>query len=177
MARRASRRLVVDTSIASAAGESPSLEAAVLREVLKCILSKNHRVVMTSPIFAEWHKHASAHALKWLVKMQDLGNVETIDLGKDSSLRERIREKRLNSGVVQAMLKDLHLIEAAFATDRIVISLDEKARRYFAQASSIIDELGEILWANPVFKKERVVAWLNNGAKPQKSRQLGYRKR
>ena len=47
------------------------------------------------------------------------------------------------------MLKDCLLIEAALATDKIVISLDEKVRRYFNQASVTVKNLKVILWINP----------------------------
>ncbi len=48
------------------------------------------------------------------------------------------------------MLKDLRLIEAAIATDKIVISLDDNtARKFFIRAASQVDKLKNIVWVNP----------------------------
>jgi hypothetical protein len=175
MPRGSSRRLVVDASIAYAAGEKPEETSKACREVLQCILSVSHRVVTTPEILREWQEARSLYSRRWLGKMRNLRKIDLLTGTENEELRERIQGTSRDAGVVQAMLKDIHLVEAALATDRIVISLDEKVRRYFAEASSVIDEFKQILWANPVFKRERVVTWLNEGANAEKSRLLGYR--
>jgi len=67
------------------------------------------------------------------------------------------------------------LIEAAIATDRIVISLDDNtARRFFGRVAVQVDELKEIVWVNPPkIEEEKPIEWLENGAKPEKERMLG----
>jgi hypothetical protein len=64
------------------------------------------------------------------------------------------------------MTKDLCLIEAALATDKIVISLDDNtARKFFSEASVKIDELKDIVWVNPdKVDEEQPIEWLRNGA-------------
>ena len=61
--------------------------------------------------------------------------------------------------------KDVHLIEAAFATDQLVTSKDESARGgVFKDASDGVVELKQIVWVNPTCDNEEPIEWLRNGA-------------
>ncbi len=63
------------------------------------------------------------------------------------------------------MLKDLRLIEAAIATDKIVISLDDNtARKFFIRAASQVNELKNIVWVPDKIAQEKLIEWLKNGA-------------
>ncbi|MCA6525250.1 MAG: hypothetical protein IM570_04450, partial [Pseudanabaena sp. M179S2SP2A07QC] len=62
----------------------------------------------------------------------------------------------------------------AIATDKIIISLDEKARNPFDKAAQSIKELNEIMWVNPDKPEENALLWLENGASKEKQRQLGH---
>jgi hypothetical protein len=177
MPPKSSRRLVIDASIARSAGESSDLRAKASREILTCVLKVSHRIVMTSGIVAEWNKHRSRFSSTWLVKMRSLRKIDTLDLIEDTGLRERIQDVASEVAIIQAMLKDIHLIEAALATDRIVLSLDETVRGHFSRATLVIDDLRLVVWVNPVIKRERAVAWLEKGANPDASRRLGYRRK
>ena len=66
-----------------------------------------------------------------------------------------------------------YLLEAAIATDGIVISLDEKAREPFKKAAKTIKELRMIMWANPDKPEEEVLIWLADGVAIETKRQLG----
>jgi hypothetical protein len=70
------------------------------------------------------------------------------------------------------MIKDAHLIEAARATDRIVVSLDERARALFREAALEVSELRVVMWANPDNQEEGVVEWLDRGARRERPREL-----
>lgn len=59
--------------------------------------------------------------------------------------------------------KDVHLVSAALATDRVVLSCDDQARTAFSQLSSLA-ALGNMLWANPERQGAAVVTWLGAGA-------------
>jgi hypothetical protein len=65
-------------------------------------------------------------------------------------------------------LKDVHLIEAALAADKIVVSLDDQARALFD-----VGELRTILWVNPVRHHPDCLAWLDEGAEPDERWRLG----
>jgi hypothetical protein len=72
------------------------------------------------------------------------------------------------------MVKDIHLLEAALATDRTIVSLDENtARKYFIQAAQEIEALKTVVWVNPDVDEEQPIAWLLAGAPDEKERMLG----
>jgi hypothetical protein len=90
----------------------------------------------------------------------------------NAGLLFKIQNLIVDEGVREAMIKDLILIEAALAADRIVISLDESVRGHFARASHSIDELKNIVWVNPEKQRDRPLWWLQQGAASEKSRWL-----
>jgi hypothetical protein len=74
------------------------------------------------------------------------------------------------------MVKDLRLVEAAIATDRTVISLDDKVRKCFAKVAVDFDPLKDIIWVNPAQTAEKPLDWLQNGAEAEIERSLGFQK-
>ena len=74
--------------------------------------------------------------------------VKWIEVDEDETLRERIGAALLWDQR-EAAEKDAHQIEAAIATDRLVASRDEKARRLFGSASIEVRQLRQIVWVNP----------------------------
>jgi hypothetical protein len=173
-----SRRLVIDASIAHSAGESSANPIAKsCRDVLACVLSVSHRIVTTADILSEWDEHQSGYFRTWRVKMRNLRKIDNFEITKNVAIRVRIRDVTPDKGIVQAMLKDLRLIEAALASDHTIISLDEKVRSHFANAAILVDDLKSIVWVNPLFKKEKAIGWLKGGAKPDAFRLLGFRRK
>jgi ABC-type iron transport system FetAB ATPase subunit len=74
-----------------------------------------------------------------------------------------------------AMAKDILLLEAALATDRRIVSLDENtARKYYTQAAKTIPKLREIVWVNPDKPEEQPIEWLQAGAPADDFRMLGH---
>ena len=71
---------------------------------------------------------------------------------------------------------DLHLIEAALATDRTVASVDKKVRAFFSGEASAcqVEELRTIVWVNPELEEETPILWLERGAPAEPERMLGY---
>jgi hypothetical protein len=98
--------------------------------------------------------------------------VEYLDDVSDSSLRGKIEWSAANMRDAEAMQKDCCLIEAAIATDRTVISLDNTARALFAAAACNVGELRSIVWVNPERVEEEPILWLENGARSERKRRL-----
>jgi hypothetical protein len=84
-----------------------------------------------------------------------------IQIAPDQSMRRRLKRQCPTAAEKEAMLKDVHLIEAALAADKIVASLDDEARRLFNVA-----ELSTVVWVNPVAHHEDCLTWLADGAEP-----------
>jgi len=157
----------------SAGGEGaiyPTLKHC--RDFLQEVLQLPHRVVMSPPIQEEWNKHKSIFARTWLTSMVARRRVLYVGSASRDDLRPRLADCASNEKSHAAMLKDFHLVEAALATDRTVIALDEVVRRLFCGASSAIGELRTIVWANPDKEVEDVIQWLRDGAEPQSHRLL-----
>lgn len=90
----------------------------------------------------------------------------------DEALRNRINKTSPNAALFAIMLKDCRLIEAALATDKNVVSLDDKVRRHFSTICPQINEIQDIVWVNPAKLEENAVKWLNEGAKNETNHQL-----
>lgn len=178
MAAKISRRLVIDASVArSSGGEDATFPTSKrCRDFLKAVLDICHRIVLTPEIQAEWHKHQSNFARRWLVSMFARKKVEQVASVTDQNLRDKINAVAENEKACAAMLKDVHLLEAALATDETVVTLDEIVRELFAKASRSVGEIKYVVWVNPDKDDEESLRWLENGAKAEKKRKLGERK-
>lgn len=175
MAKRP-RRLVIDADVVRSAGESEKPPSSACRKFLEAVLKVGHQVVMTHAIREEWRHHMSKYSRKWRRQMWGRRRVASIEGERDEQLRERI------DGVVTrdqkaGVAKDIHLIEAAVATDQLVTSRDERARRAFGDAADVVRELRQVVWVDPTRDDEKPIDWLQNGAQAEASRRLGARLR
>lgn len=101
---------------------------------------------------------------------------ELLESATNQSLRGRIAAAAENEKARAAMLKDVHLLEAAMAADETIIALDEIVRDLFAKTSDSVGEIRSIVWVNPDKLEERPLGWLESGAKAEKNRRLGEKK-
>ncbi|HEB71342.1 MAG TPA: hypothetical protein ENI77_01830 [Nitrospirae bacterium] len=177
MIKRNSKLLVIDATVFQAAGgkkgsnQTSSFCSRFLMEVYVIC----HRAVLTSECNKEWNDHYSHYSIKWKSKMM---GARKVDLRHDeevmnSELRDTIEKHASSESKRIAMLKDAHLIEAALNSDKIVISLDDKAKNNFSEIAGKFRELKSIVWINPVQEKDKAIQWLEEGAKPYKTWQLG----
>jgi len=172
-----SRALVVDASVARSSGgeEATYPTSKNCRDCLKTIAILSHRVVMSRPILDEWNKHKSGFASTWLVSMTAKRRVLRIEPEPmDEAARLKISRTAESQKQMEAMLKDIHLIEAALAADNTVIALDEIVRALFGTACLAVGQMKNIVWINPDKPEEQISIWLENGVEPEKSRQLGF---
>ncbi len=175
MRTKVSRRLVIDASVAGSAGgeEATHPTSKQCRDFLKVVLSMSYWVVMTPDITAEWKKHQSIFARQWRLSMVARRKVYHINPAIDEALRSKIERTAIRESDLEVMRKDFRLIEAALATDKIVISLDEVVRTLFATAAGSVGEIRRVVWINPDRTEEQPLPWLEKGAKPEKNRTLG----
>ena len=160
------RRLVIDANVARSAGETEHAVSSACRKFLDAVTVCEHRVVMTAEIQQEWRKHASRYARRWLTRMYGRRLVYRTPVASDDRLRRRV-------ALVLPSLDDLHLMEAAQATDKLVASQDERARSKLRAVAVSVRVLRSIVWVNPTRAAETPVDWLSNGAVVEESRKLG----
>ena len=118
---------------------------------------------MTPLLRLEWKRHQSLFARAWLAEMTSRAKVEGIADVRNEDLRAE-------APATASAQKDLHLIEAALATDKIVISLDDTAR-----AELSVPAAADVMWIHPVDEGGRVMYWLNKGAGVVDEWKLGVR--
>ena len=97
-----------------------------------------------------------------------------IDAPANEELRKKVEQATDDEQKRSAMLKDVHLIEAALQADQIVISMDETVRHYFRKTALTIGIIRQIVWVNPCKDEETPLEWLKAGAALEKERSLGH---
>ena len=163
------KTLVVDASIAHAAGgeKAHHTNGIRARDFLIAVSKANHKIGMTPAIRDEWDRHQSDFARKWRKNMVATKKLVAQSVLKDEELRGMIDELDISQKGKLAMLKDCHLLEAAWAFDHRIASSDDIARNLFRQASLTIKIICELIWVNPIAEAEIVQNWLKQGAGEQ----------
>jgi hypothetical protein len=175
--KKAPKCLVIDTDIARAAGESNSLSliSSNCRGFMHTMLEETkHKVVLTKEIQIEWNKHQSRATLRWRHTMVAQKRVCIIQTSADQELRQYTEQCAPSENKRNAMLKDIHLVEAALLADNIVVSMDEVVRSCFHDLSQQAHQLKQLTWVNPCQEHEHALTWLRDGAEQARERCLGY---
>lgn len=158
-------RLVIDTSIFRAASERPSADprGQTCGEVLRRILTICHHVAFAPEAGEEWSRHRSRFAMTWRRAMTARKKLHFLDeTCRDGELRDACRRLSEIAGAPEPpwdeVEKDLHLVEAALAVDKVVLSVDARIRGWLAWASSQRGTRGlrEIHWLDPVEDSAKV---------------------
>ena len=170
-------RLVIDTSIIKAASERPSEDPTpgACAQLLRDVHSICHQVVFTPESRLEWSNHKSGFARRWRYWMVAKKKFHDLDAScRDDDLRnacERLFIDGDGPDSWEEVEKDLHLAEAALATDKIVLSLERRIYECFQWASSKrgARKLREVYWFHPV-KNPRRLSRLLDGELPRRGR-------
>ncbi len=153
--------IVVDASVARAAGETQNIIAQKCREVLDGIFSHDHQLALSKPTYDEWLKkrseedelstpYASRYAIQWLTKMtSQRDRIKWIEISEHQEFIDQIVAAAPLQDQIQVK-KDCHLVATAIASDRRVVSNDGKIRKHFQNIGGSIKVLCEILWLNPI---------------------------
>jgi predicted nucleic acid-binding protein len=171
-----SKSLVVDTSIFRSAGRTDNPESSRSREILEGILIICHKVVFTPYMYSEWRKHRSNFSSTWLASMTARKKItrRKDEEVRNDQLRYQIDQLSLSDNLGKAIDKDLPFVEAAIATDKTIISKDEKMKEILCVLSKNIKVLKIIAWVSPINEEsESISEWLLNGANLDKDRCLG----
>ena len=176
MQSRDLKRLVVNASVARAAGgvEATALVSVNCTEFLETLRDEcSHRVVMTPELSEEWEENQSKFAATWLRSMIARKRFNYVEPPVNQALHNEIEGTATSENEIKDMQKDVHLLEAARATDQTIISLDETVRGLFARATQHVGEIRDIVWVNPErMEEEGPIEWLKNGAPPDDHRKL-----
>ena len=165
-----SRRLVVDTNVAKSASESEKPVSDACRQVLQTMLQEQHRVVMSATQYWEWQKHKSPFTKRWLSQMVGKKLHVVLSPEPDSGLTDRIYALECTDKAQAEMLKDVHLLENALATDDVVLSQETNVFGLFCKYADALRVPRPVAWVNPVDNVPACVAWIQAGAEVGKAR-------
>lgn len=176
MRSRDSKRLVVNASVARAAGgEEATVSVSIsCTEFLETFRDEcSHHVLMTPELSEEWEENQSKFAATWLKSMIARKRFHYIEPPVNQALRDEIEGTVTSENEIGDMQKDFHLLDAALATDQTVVSLDETVRGLFARAAQRAGGIRDIVWVNPErVEEEKPLVWLQNGAPLEDHRKL-----
>jgi hypothetical protein len=154
--------VVVDASVARAAGGAGATHGAssACRDVLLALRDADLRVAMSPPLHDEWRRHVSRFTRKWLASMYARRRVLKLTPDPFAPLHAACAE--LPEGRSRrAIEKDLHLVDAAFAADRRVLSNDGALRHDLQGLATRVTTLRRLLWGDPT--EGGCIAWVRAG--------------
>jgi len=138
--------LVVDASVVHAAGETAHPVSSSCRDCLETIRHVCHRVAVTARMRDEWNRHMSRFSRKWLRSMA----ARRKPLQSIAGIGVDIRLDGLSTKEREAILKDRCLLEAAAASDHVIVTLDDALRQALAKTRQGARLAASIRWVNPV---------------------------
>lgn len=170
-----SLKIVIDASVARASGTNDTVPSSTSsRQFLEEFRKTDNKILMTPEIFREWKKHRSKYAEMWRASMVASKKMEIISsVDENKEIRGAI-ESIHSPKIKREILKDVHLVEAAFIGDNYIVSNDNKVRGYLINLASNCSCIREITWMNPTNSNEEPIEWLKNGCKRDSFRKLGY---
>jgi hypothetical protein len=173
MRGRASKRLVIDASVAKSAGGLGASHRVSIscRDFLMAVLEICHHVVMTPQLATEWRKHASRYSRRWRAAMVARKKVDKPVVSSNTGLLNKTCDA-LAQTQRPIVTKDWLLVEAALAADRIIVSSDAEARGCLEQAATAVGEIRDIVWVDPTEEVDSRL-WLQNGAQAEDCRKIG----
>jgi hypothetical protein len=170
--RLEAKTLVVDASVARAAGEQGKVESSSrCRQFLDAILECGHRCAMDSELRSEWARHEGGYAKRWRTTMVSRRRVIAVAV-LYPQVAPLLDDLETTQAKKRAMNKDIHLVEVALLTDRRIVSLDNTVRTHFQTACERIELLRKIYWSNPVAEGQGAIDWLRRGAPDERLRLL-----
>jgi hypothetical protein len=106
MARMRSQSLVIDASVAQAAGPESAVHptAKVCRDFLIAVLDLCHHAVFTEAIVDEWKRHQAGFAPQWRVSMFARKKIDRPDCPADDGFRRQLQETAADDEMADAML-------------------------------------------------------------------------
>ena len=92
---------------------------------------------------------------------------------QDANLRLQINESVMAVDKTNALLKDIHLIEAALRSDSIIISCDQRMQKLINEAAQTTTAIRSICWSDPCQELDEAVNWVASGASIETTRRFG----
>ncbi len=138
--------LVIDASVLRSAGTSEHSVSRACRACLEGVREICHRVILTPALSDEWKRHRSGFSAKWMASMTAK---KKIVRAKPARRMEPIDTQELTSREIRALGKDVHLLEAALAADRVIVTCDAELQDILAKTRRGARLLRKLRWIDP----------------------------
>lgn len=155
--------LVIDACVAKSASTTEKPRSRQAREVLDAVTRCRIPVLFTASITDEWERHASTYSTRWRVMMMSRGLAISRKDKKSSLLRKTVALVLTDPADVAALLKDIHLLEAALAYASRVVSGDDRSGRLANKVAEQFEALQRIQWVSPHDDSLACCQWIRSG--------------
>jgi hypothetical protein len=108
-----------------------------------------HHVVSTPEIREEWREHQSRYFSDWIVSMYSRKKVTPLGSIQSDELRRAIDRSSMSPNDQGIVEKDALIINAALASDMIIVTQDGELKRAMARYPRLESISGRITWVNP----------------------------
>lgn len=139
-------KFIVDADIIRSAGYSEHPVSSTSRTILNEIKDSNSNAVYCSTLMKEWKKHRSTYSTKWIATM--MSKKRLLFIASDIEAKVFL-ENLENSKEKNIALKDVHLIDLAIASDKIIFSNDLNAKNAFSNLLDKRHNFKNIYWLSP----------------------------
>ncbi len=150
--------VIIDADIARSSGTAEHPVSSGSRALLDSVSKNGHKAAMCPTLMAEWNKHRSLFARKWLASMIAKKKVNFIK--PESTTTGLIHNHLEKDKSIAIAEKDAHLIDAAIEVDKIIASNDDIARGVFCELSENCGDIRTIKWFNAITDREFVSNFL-----------------
>ncbi len=147
--------LVIDADIARSSGTSEHPVSSGARKLLDSVSKNGHVAVMCPTLCAEWKKHRSRYATKWMASM--VAKKKLLFIKPNEEVKNFVEVNIVESKQKEIASKDSHLVDAALFTDKIIVSNDDRARHVFCQFSLQYGLIKTVSWFNSVRDKDFLI--------------------
>ena len=167
------RNLVVDTCVALSAGnKSEAPQSRYSRDALYAIRDyPGHKLVFNAALSREWKNRAGRLAIQFLTYMVQHRRVLYVSDEAFKGVMRGCEHHFADENEKAAFAKDSHVVSAALASDRIIISNEVRLRAQLIQVTYRHPAITAIVWANPSLEGEDCAKWILAGA-PSGSRAI-----
>lgn len=151
--------LVVDASVARAAGDKAEPPSGPCRAALQQIDQMGYDIAMDRDLKNEWEDHWSNFSRRWLVTMRSRRRTK-VPAVWDGVLSLLDAASDLEGHGPEEVAKDVHLVGLAVQTDRRVVSHDTRQRTLLRRLD-LPAEVHRVHWVDPV--DDGALGWLEAG--------------
>jgi len=157
--------IVIDADIMRSAGKTEHPHSSNARKVLEAIRDAGHRMVQCAPLKVEHDIHHSRYSSLWRTNMISRKQWIRWEYTQDAELRVTLIAALPEeaTGQQKAVLKDAHLLEAAAATGKRIVSRDSTARNLFRCACPNLGHHRNIQWGDLTSVPANVIQWVKDG--------------